>query len=224
MNRSFSEKETPLPQKNPIAAKEGRLRERLAAYFLSLSAGAPDNLSGHAKDVYRRMARRLAALELASVLQSAGMERPLQYGDAAALLRSIADAASWRCAQRGIPITTAVPDTEALLTFEPRLTALSVSQLFRDAAARKEGIAFQLVVQKNSLQVMVASGNGFHTAPTRRLIRETARLHRGAALFTEEKAAFSLKKGGRQSLSVFSPPSAEEFIQNPLSCVNLSLF
>ena len=204
-------------------AAEGRRREQLAAYFLSLPAGAPDCLDKHGRALYRRMARRLTALEQAAVLQAAGRKRVLRYGDAAGLLKVFARAAEERLSRRGKALSAAIPDSSLLLALEPRLLLLAAGCLLRDAAAAGEA-ALRLFPRLYGVQVAISGATGFCTKPTRELVREVARLHRGTAVFSTDAAAFSLHGFAGQADGFFAPPTAEEMWQSPLSPANLALF
>lgn len=69
---------------------EGELREKLAAYFLS--APPLDRQDDEQKRRHKAALRRLLRLENRSILQAAGLPRPLSQGDLAVLLRALLDA------------------------------------------------------------------------------------------------------------------------------------
>lgn len=69
---------------------EGDIREKLAAYFLS--APPLERQDTEQKRRHKEALRRLLQLENRSILQAAGMPRPLSQGDLAALLRALLDA------------------------------------------------------------------------------------------------------------------------------------
>ena len=66
---------------------EGELREKLAAYFLS--APPLDRQDDEQKRRHKAALRRLLRLENRSILQAAGLPRPLSQGDLAVLLRGL---------------------------------------------------------------------------------------------------------------------------------------
>ncbi len=172
--------------RRPLSLREeGRQRERLAVYFLSLPPGAPDCLAGKPGDDYRRAARELSSLELSSVLQLAGRSRPLRCGDAAALFRAVAQAAARRLADQKIELTAELPDAPVITTMEPRLAVFSLLRLFREATAfpREGRVLFRLRACPERLLFTVAGGPGFSTAPTMALIRETGPPPRGGGGF-----------------------------------------
>lgn len=211
------------PLAGHVPAGEGRRRERLAAYFLSLPAGAPGCLDVHGQTLYRRMAERLNRLEIVSCLQAAGTRRVFHYGDAAAYLQAFAQAALVCCARRGIAFTVDIPESCLLLSMDPRLLMLSVGRLLHDAARGTE-VAFRLIPKPYSILIAASGFPCFCSTTTQALLRETARLHRGTALFTSETAAFSMGYHAGQAVDFCVPPTVEELTQSPLSPVNLSLF
>lgn len=205
--------------------EEGRRRERLAVYFLSLPPGAPDCLTGKPGDDYRRAARELSSLELSSALQLAGRSRPLRCGDAAALFRAVAQAAARRLADQKIELAAELPDAPVITTMEPRLAVFSLLRLLREATAfpREGRVFFRLRACPERLLFTVAGGPGFSTAPTMALIRETARLHEGGAVFSEDGAAFSFTRNTGAAVGFFDPPTPEA-LRAPLSPVTLELY
>ncbi len=212
--------------RRPLSLREeGRQRERLAVYFLSLPPGAPDCLAGKPGDDYRRAARELSSLELSSVLQLAGQSRPLRCGDAAALFRAVAQAAARRLADQKIELTAELPDAPVITTMEPRLAVFSLLRLFREATAfpREGRVLFRLRACPERLLFTVAGGPGFSTAPTMALIRETARLHGGGAVFSEDGVAFSFTRNAGAAVGFFDPPTPEA-LRAPLSPVTLELY
>ena len=80
---------------------EGELREKLAAYFLS--APPLDRQDDEQKRRHKAALRRLLRLENRSILQAAGLPRPLSQGDLAVLLRALLDALRDRRHERKAP-------------------------------------------------------------------------------------------------------------------------
>ncbi|HJD23935.1 MAG TPA: hypothetical protein H9694_07305 [Firmicutes bacterium] len=205
-----------------LPAREGRRRERLAVYFLSLPEGAPDSLEPRGQSLYRRMARRLIRLEQEAYLRSPGQRRILRFGDAAALIQAFAHTAHSRCAARGIPFDARIPDGCLPLTADPRLLLLAVGCLLRDAAA-SGAASLRLLFKPYGLQVAVTGEPGFCTEPSQKLAAAAADAHRGAVLFSRETAAFTLSCCAGQADGFFAP-AQEDWLGGPLSPANLMLF
>lgn len=119
---------------------EGELREKLAAYFLS--APPLDRQDDEQKRRHKAALRRLLRLENRSILQAAGLPRPLSQGDLAVLLRALLDAClqtlgAARQRDSAVPlmsvqIAEGFPLREAA-GFEPRLVQAGVVGLLRAA-------------------------------------------------------------------------------------------
>ncbi len=205
-----------------LPAGEGRRRERLAVYFLSLPEGAPDSLEPRGQSLYRRMARRLIRLEQEACLRPPGQRRILRFGDAAALIQAFAHAAHSRCTARGIPFDARIPDGCLPLAADPRLLLLAVGCLLRDAAA-SGAASLRLLFKPYGLQVAVTGEPGFCTGASQKLAAAAADAHRGAALFSRETAAFTLSCCAGLADGFFAPVP-EDWRDGPLSLANLMLF
>lgn len=203
--------------------EEGRLREALAAYFLS--APAPERQTPGEQARYKRALRRMAELEAVSILQSAAIRRPLRYGDLNALLSSIVEACAIRFRDEGVALEFNIPEKSICTAAEPRLVSVALIRLLRAfAAANREGmVGVHVISHEQSMSVTVKGKYPVLNPQALALVRVASRLHKGGVAVSGGTVAFSLKTGLQGAVGLFAAPSVNELLSSPLSPVNIGL-
>lgn len=130
---------------------EGRLRETLAAYFLT--AAPAEKQSVKEQKQYRCALQKLAELEIQALLQSCKINRPLRYGDLIGLLSAVLQTSNHLLQKKGIRIQCKIPDTPLCTAAEPRLVTMSVIRLLRAfiASNPKDIIKFSVTIREQSV-------------------------------------------------------------------------
>lgn len=212
---------TPFLSPPPSPANEGRLREKLAAFFLAVPA--PDRQTPREREDYRRAAAALSELELCAALQSAGLSRTLRYGDLCSLLRSTLEAAAQRLRDNGTKVDLNCSDDPVCLSAEPRLAQLATLRLLKAAAATGGPVHAALRKRGNGIHLSVSSPRPFADQRLLALARETARLHGGRALVAGSAVALSFHRDAGPAAGLFAAPDAADLLRGPLSPVNIEL-
>ena len=150
---------------------EGELREKLAAYFLS--APPLDRQDDEQKRRHKAALRRLLRLENRSILQAAGLPRPLSQGDLAVLLR-----AACRANAADLVAVSLSAGTEAfILTVtgeRPPAEAEALAVAEETARLHKGGLAVCSGTVGLSLSTSLPGDAGLYVAPTpTQLLRDT---------------------------------------------------
>lgn len=203
---------------------EGTQRERLAAYFLS--APPYDEQTPAERTEYCRKLCELGQVETREVLEAAGSNRPLVWGNPVPHLQNLLTAAQRLAAGLGYPLLL-FPAKETVIRFHtmlhPRLLSLATVGLLRAActAAPKSPVWVRLHEQNSCLTITVTADVPFEDAEAIAVAKECARLHGGSLAQCENTIGFSC---GRVS----APPpdahhyqcsSAQELLRDTLSPV-----
>lgn len=202
---------------------EGRLREALAAYFLTAAPAEKQSREEHRQ--YRCALQQLADLEIQALLQSCAVSRPLRYGDLTGLLSSVLQTSMHLLRKRHDGIRCRIPDTPVCTAAEPRLITMSVVRLLRayTDVNQHAAVKVNVSVREQSVLITVSSQKSPKEPTVMRLLHETARLHKGCVIRSGGTVAFSLRRDLSGSIGLFAVPSVEEILANPISAVKLGL-
>ena len=206
---------------------EGELREKLAAYFLS--APPLDRQDDEQKRRHKAALRRLLRLENRSILQAAGLPRPLSQGDLAVLLRALLDAClqtlgAARQRDSAVPlmsvqIAEGFPLREAA-GFEPRLVQAGVVGLLRAAcrANAADLVAVSLSAGTEAFILTVTEAEALAVA------EETARLHKGGLAVCSGTVGLSLSTSLPGDAGLYVAPTPTQLLRDTLSAVQVGLY
>ena len=209
---------------------EGDIREKLAAYFLS--APPLERQDTEQKRRHKEALRRLLQLENRSILQAAGMPRPLSQGDLAALLRALLDAClqtlgAARQRDGAVPLMTlriveGFPQRETA-GFEPRLIQASVVGLLRAACKANPAdlVAVSLSAGLESFILTVTGENPPAEAEALAVAKETARLHKAVCSGT---VGLSLSTSLPGDAGLYVAPTPTQLLRDSLSAVQVGLY
>ncbi len=216
-----------------LLRREGELRERLAAYFLSMPPLECQNSAQR-----RRTRRALSAcwdLDTASLLVYRAAGRPMLTGDLNRFLSATLRGA--RTMLDGcLSIRLSLSPRPFPSVFQPRMTQLTLLALLRDACLAGAGtIHVSIQIAPHTLRLLCACDRTGGYPASMELAKETAARHRGAflrpcgaadnVLFDPVSvSALSFPIGPTVSVSGFSFPSAEELLANPLSPLYTGLY
>ncbi len=196
-------------QKKPTpSVGEGTKREQLAAYFLA--APPYEEQTPEQRAEYCRRLGELGELEDREVLDAAGGNRPLVWGNPVPHLQNLLTAAQRLAAGLGFPLLL-FPAKETVIRFHtmlhPRLLSLATVGLLRAAcaAAPKEPVWVRLREQDSCLTVTVTAANPIDDPRAIAVAKECARLHGGSLAQCENTIGFSC---GRMN---FPPPEAHHY-------------
>lgn len=214
----------PTVPSSSASPSEGTLREKLAAYFLSVPPLAEQSPTQRRE--YLEQLSRLGQLERREVLQAAGGARPLVWGNPARLVQALLTAAQRLAAGLGQPLLL-FPAKEADIGFDtllhPRLLSIGLTSLLSAAvlAAPRQPVWVRLQEQRHALALAITAESPFAGEEEVALIKECTRLHNGSLVHTENTITFSC---GRVSepppgVRLYSSPRAEELLQDTLSPV-----
>lgn len=215
----------------PSADAEGAARERLALFFLTMPPPARQNAEQRAH--YRAALRELLTWENASILQAAGMARPLRRGDLAGLLRAVLEACATLAQasqEKPIPRLTVhiAPDFPAreMASFEPRLVQTATVGLLRAAMVANPGgpVDASLYAGSGSLILAVSGEQPACETQALAVARETARLHAGGLAVCEGTVGLSLSTLLDGETGRFTAPTSSELLRDALSCVQVGLY
>ena len=212
---------------------EGDIREKLAAYFLS--APPLERQDTEQKRRHKEALRRLLQLENRSILQAAGMPRPLSQGDLAALLRALLDAClqtlgAARQRDGAVPLMTlriveGFPQRETA-GFEPRLIQASVVGLLRAACKANPAdlVAVSLSAGLESFILTVTGENPPAEAEALAVAKETARLHKGSLAVCSGTVGLSLSTSLPGDAGLYVAPTPTQLLRDSLSAVQVGLY
>ena len=212
---------------------EGELREKLAAYFLS--APPLDRRDDEQKRRHKAALRRLLRLENRSILQAAGLPRPLSQGDLAVLLRALLDAClqtlgAARQRDSAVPlmsvqIAEGFPLREAA-GFEPRLVQAGVVGLLR-AACRANPADLVAVSLSAGTEAFILTVTGLRppaAAEALAVAEETARLHKGGLAVCSGTVGLSLSTSLPGDAGLYVAPTPTQLLRDTLSAVQVGLY
>lgn len=223
MNR-FSLQDTPDPLDNRA---EGDIREALAAYFLT--APAVDQQTEPQRRRHKAALRRLLAVETGSVLQFAGLDRPLVRVDMAVLLRNVLEAcACLSQARRPALVVGCSREVPARCPAggEPRLLQMAAVGLIRAACAANPGtpVTATLYARPGVLTLAVTGDQPARETGALAVAKETARLHQGSLAVCEGTTGMSLRTTLPGGKGRFSAPTVSELLRDSLSCVQVGFY
>jgi len=166
-------------------------------------------------------------LETDAIIQSAGIDRPLKYGDVTGLI-SVVLAASGKLLQTaGVTLEYTLPEDSVYTAAEPRLLQIALTRLLRTAAKVGETVYANVTLQKKIIAITITGerhrSDGVVARRAAVMLREMARLHGGASVFEGKAAAFSLRREQYGSVGLFRVPTLNELIADPLSPVRIGL-
>ena len=207
---------------NPLPAREGNLREQLAAYFLAAPPWAEQTPSQ--RQEYMQKLRTLGQLDRQELRQSAGAARPLVWGNPAPLIQTLLSAAQRLAARLGQPILI-FPARETAIGSETLLHPRWLSVTLCDvlcracAAAPRQPVWVRLQEQKGGLAVAVSATAPFVDADTLRLIKECTGLHDGNLVHCDETIVFSCGQAADppEGVRLYGCPTEEELLSDSLS-------
>lgn len=209
------------PHQNPT---ESHLREQLAAYFLSVPT--PESLSPTQQKAYWDKLRQLGELEQKELLDAAGGNRPLVWGNPAHLLQALLSAAQRLGARLGQPLLLFPAKDTAIgadTLLHPRVLSVTVATLLRDAfrVAESQPVWVRLQEQQNGLAVTFTAPQPFLTVQTETLAKECTRLHGGSLVHSESTLILSC---GQEpcpppGIHLYGSPTEADLLQDPLSPV-----
>ena len=210
------------------ARDEIRMREWLAAYFISSPRGP--KMTEKEKAEREFAIKAMSALEIDAILQSAGISRPLRYGDVTGLLRSVMAAGDKILRANGGALDFSDPGASVYTSAEPRLLQLTLARMLRIAAIScktNAALYAAVTVHKRSITVTVtAPGEDLSNLSGERtaaLMRETARLHKGMSFISGETAAFSIRRELPGAVGLFGVSTVKEILDDPLSPVKIGM-
>lgn len=207
---------------NPGA--ESRLRERLAAYFLS--APPRDEQTPIQRRQYLQHLHQLGQLERQELERSNGAARPLVWGNPAALIQSLLSAVQRLSAGLGQPILL-FPARETAIgantLFHPRMLSVALCDLLYRAccAAPRQPVWVRLQEQKSGLAVAVSASLPFADGDALMLIKECTKLHGGSLVHCDDTIVFSCGQAEEPPTGVrlYGCPTEEDLLGDTLSPV-----
>ncbi|HBT63957.1 MAG TPA: hypothetical protein DEB10_04760 [Ruminococcaceae bacterium] len=226
MNQYFNIQD---PRRIISIEKEGLIREALAVFFLS---APPLHLQTSEQRLkYKRAIRRLADLEILSLLQSSTIKRPLRYGDVNALLISTLEASLRLMNKKGVSMKYYAPEKSFCMAAEPRLITVALVTLLNSYALANPNGSIYCRIRINNTHISVSISGSFplddpcvsNAEKALELAQAAAKLHNGAAVVSANTTAFSLGCGFTERVGLFSAPTVHELLNNPLSIVNIGL-
>lgn len=223
MNR-FSSQES----LDPLATgAEGNIREALAAYFLTVPAIDQQTEAQHQR--YKGALCRLLEVETRSVLQFAGLDRPLMRVDMAVLLRNVLEACACLSQARGpaliIGCSREVPP-RCIAGGEPRLLQMAAVGLIRASCAVNPDtpVTATLYARPGILTLAVTGEQPARESEALAVAKETARLHRGCLAVCEGTVGLSLRTTLPTDAGGFAAPTVSELLRDSLSSVHVGFY
>jgi len=206
------------------ASSEGTLREQMAAYFLSLPPPA-EQTPAQRREYLQRL-QQLGQLERREILQSPGGNRPLVWGNPAALLQSFLSAAQRLAARLGQPLLL-FPAKDAAIgshtLLHPRVLTMTMAAVLADAcrAAPRHPVWVRLQEQRGALAVNVTAEAPFANGETLAILKECTRLHGGSLVHCENSVLFTCGQSGDPppGVRLYGCPTEEDLLQDTLSPV-----
>lgn len=204
-----------------LIGSEGRLRESLAAYFLT--AAPVEQQTPKERKRYHHALKKMADLEIQTLLQSTQINRPLRYGDLTGLLTAQLEAAKRLVQEPNMQYK--IPDAVVCTAAEPKLVAMSLLRLLRASLTANEQhpIKVNITIREQSIYVSVSSKKPPKDPVAMKLLHETAKLHKGSVIVSGGTVAFSLHRDLTDAIGIFEVPTINELMENPLSTVHLGL-
>ena len=215
------------PKKSFNYIKEGAQREWLAQYFLTVPLW--DEQSPQ-QQVYTKQALRLLLdIENRSILLSAGIPRPLLYGNLTGLLYAILRSSQVVAKRSGIYLSIHTADsfaTPVLAAFEPRLIQMAVVGLIRASCLMnmESHVTACLYSSTNGLTITVTGMRPPQEAQALGVAKETARLHQGSLAISGGTVGLSIRTNLTQTGGKYLCPTAAQLLNSPLSSVQIGLF
>lgn len=209
---------------HPVHIAEGSQREQLAAYFLSMP---PYREQTPAEQIcYRRHLREIGELDNRQVLEAAGSNRPLTFGNPVLLLQNLFTAAQQLAAAVGQPLMI-FPAREADFHFQalihPRLLCLAGVNILRIActAAPRQPVWVRIEEQADCLRISATAAAAWHDPMGQAVIEECARLHGGNLTHSEKMIGFTCGRALVLPSQIHPCPeqTAIDFCNDPLSPV-----
>lgn len=222
MNSRIISPDNDFSAKAPFAIQEGRCREALARFFLSLPPAGQQSDAQRA--AYRAALRLLHRLEIRSVLQNAALPRPLLVGDLYGMLRELLHACRRLLDGTGVRITLHLPEVlpPVAAGVEPRITAMTAVALLRCAAETGSARA-ALTATPEQVMLTVSAARDWEQPEVHALAGEAARLHRGVFTRSGNITALSFHAAAPHAGRWYIPPTADVLLRDPLSPVHIGL-
>ena len=222
MNSRIISPDNDFSAKAPFSIQEGRCREALARFFLSLPpAGQQSDVQ---RAAYRAALRLLYRLEIRSVLQNAALPRPLLIGDLYGMLRELLTACRRLLDGAGIRLALHMPEVlpPVAAGIEPRITAMAAVALLRCAVQTGAAHA-SLNATPEQVMLAVSAARAWEQPEVNALAREAARLHRGVFTHSGTITALSFHAAALHTGRWYIPPTADVLLRDPLSPVHIGL-
>lgn len=228
----FANPEYTTPINTRWIAEEARLRESLAAYFLSVSAQStadrrePPGDNGRQRERQKQISRaqrQLFELETVSALQSARIRRSLRYGDVGMLIGTTLEAAARRLEKQGFVLHYNVPETPLCSAMEPRIIQMAMVRLVRTAIAcsPQHPVIVNVAAHPHSINISVSLQKAMYDAKALALAQAAARLHKGGVVVSDGVVAFSLRRNLTGAVGLFAVPGVQELLNDTLSVINI---
>lgn len=220
----FYKKERPIMDNITHHPTEGSLREQMAAYFLSLPP--PSEQTPAQRREYRRQLALLGRLERRELLETPGGNRPLVWGNPAALLQSFLSAAQRLAAGMGQPLLL-FPAKDAAIghntLLHPRVLTVTMAAVLADAcaAAPRRPVWVRLQEQREALAVTVTAEAPFAGEETLAVIEKCTKLHEGSLVHCDNTVVFTCGQRGTPppGVRLYGCPTEEDLLQDTLSPV-----
>ena len=222
MNSRIISPDNDFSAKVPVSIQEGRCREALARFFLSLPpAGQQSDAQSAA---YRAALRLLYRLEIRSVLQNASLPRPLLVGDLYGMLRELLIACRRLLDGVGIRVSLHLPEVlpPVAAGLEPRIAAMAAVALLRCAVQTGAAHA-SLTATPEQVMLAVSAARAWEQPEVHALASEAARLHRGVFTQSGNITALSFHATAPHAGRWYIPPTADVLLRDPLSPVHIGL-
>lgn len=206
------------------SSTEGTQREQLAAYFLS--SPPPAEQTPTQQEEYRARLKQLGQLERQEITDAPGSNRPLVWGNPAALLQSFLSAAQRLASRVGQPLLL-FPAKDAAIGFDtllhPRVLTVTMAAVLADAcaAAPRRPVWVRLQEQREALAVTVTAEAPFACENTLAIIKECTGLHGGSLVHSENTVVFTCGQQGEPppGVRLYGCPTEADLLQDTLSPV-----
>lgn len=216
-----------------LLRREGELRERLAAYFLTMPPLEQQNADQRGQT--RRALSQCWELDVAALLVYRAAGRPMRAGDLNRFLSATLHGA--KTMLRGtVPLRLSLSPRPFPCVFQPRMVQTALIALLRDACL-SGGDALHVTVEATSrvLRLLFSSNGAGRTPAAAELAMQTAARHGGAFLrpccaaeanrpFPVYISAWRFPANPTAGAAGFAGPSAEELVSNPLSPLYTGLY
>lgn len=222
MNSRIISPDNDFSAKAPFSIQEGRCREALARFFLSLPPAGQQSDAQRA--AYRAALRLLHRLEIRSMLQNAALPRPLLFGDLYGMLRELLTACRRLLDGAGVTVSLHLPQAlpPVAAGIEPRITAMAAVALFR-CAVQAGAARASLTATPEQVMLTFSAAHAWEQPEVSALAREAARLHRGCFIQSGNVAALSFHAAAVHTGRWYIPPTADVLLRDPLSPVHIGL-